>query len=135
MMAIFEYELASPPSDPRALELWLQHAAGFILFEDARRYAIDELGPNLSEDARVSAQKAIDDAIYGVMMILDGVSGGLSNDTERVEFQVTVKLVDLNATENSTMAEVDLANGDGMCMGYHGWMEGDFGDNPVAIRR
>ena len=91
---------------------------------------------NLSKKSRTVAQKAIDDAIYGVMMILDGVSGALSNATERVDLQVIVRLVDLGAKANAPpKAEVDLANGDGMCMGYHGWMEDDFGENPVAIRR
>lgn len=64
-MATWEHELVGPPSKPRALELWLQHAAGFILFE----------------------------------------------------------------------SELDLRQGDGMCIGYHGWREGDFGKHPIAVPR
>ena len=30
------------------------------------------------------------------------------------------------------VAELELSDGDGMCMGYHGWLEGDFGEDPVA---
>jgi hypothetical protein len=31
--------------------------------------------------------------------------------------------------------EIDLQDGDGMCMGIHGWREGDFGEHPPAIVR
>jgi len=30
---------------------------------------------------------------------------------------------------------LDLARGDGFCMGYHGWLEGDFGKDPVAVAK
>jgi hypothetical protein len=33
------------------------------------------------------------------------------------------------------LLEVDLRQGDGMCMGYHGWLEGDYGKHPVAVAR
>ncbi|WP_275410446.1 hypothetical protein [Asanoa siamensis] len=29
-----------------------------------------------------------------------------------------------------TVHELPLAEGDGMCAGYHGWAAGDFGDAP-----
>lgn len=32
--------------------------------------------------------------------------------------------------EWEAIRELDLFEGDGMCVGYHGWMEGDFGENP-----
>ena len=35
------YKLTNPPNETRARELWLQHAAGFILFQDMRKYACD----------------------------------------------------------------------------------------------
>ena len=28
-----------------------------------------------------------------------------------------------------------MRHGDGMCMGYHGWREGDFGEHPIAGMR
>jgi hypothetical protein len=31
-----------------------------------------------------------------------------------------------------TISDCDLADGDGMCMGFHGWRDGDFGQNPVV---
>lgn len=127
-MATHERILTQPPSGERELELWIQHAAGLILFEDVRNYAIEQIDDGLSSDARAAALKAIDDALYGVMMVIDGVSGALENDTQRVSLGVTVQLTDLDTDE--TLTEVNLADGDGMCMGFHGWKEGDFGKNP-----
>ena len=129
-MATSDYILSLPPSEPRALELWLQHAAGFILFEDMRQYAIQQIDPGLSADAQAAARKGIDDAVYGLMMILDGVTGGLSNQQYRVNLRTTVELTDCNSQR--TLSEVDLADGDGMCMGYHGWRDGDFGEVPLV---
>jgi len=37
------YTLTNPPAEERRRELWLQHAAGFILFQDMRKYAIDQI--------------------------------------------------------------------------------------------
>ncbi|MCA9040426.1 MAG: hypothetical protein KDA65_08775 [Planctomycetaceae bacterium] len=61
-MPTYDYKLTTPPEEPRSRELWLQHAAGFILFEDIRQSAMDEIDPHISEEAKQAAQKAIDDA-------------------------------------------------------------------------
>lgn len=82
-MASYEFELTAAPTEERAYELWLQHAIGFILFEDVRGYARGEIAPDLSPEARGAAEKGIDDALYGLMMVLDGVSGTLANRAEQ----------------------------------------------------
>ena len=133
-MASNQYELATPPKDPGALELWLQHAAGRIFFEDMRGYAIERIDSQLLPEARAAAQKGIDDAVYGLMMMIDGVSGTLRNSTHEVELDVVVRLVD-RQSPRKVVAEVDLRHGDGMCMGYHGWRVNDFGEEPIASRR
>jgi len=74
-MSTNDSELAPPPTEPRRRELWLQQAAGFILFEDARSYVRDRIEPGLDGPARQAAERAIDDAFYGLMMIVDGVTG------------------------------------------------------------
>jgi hypothetical protein len=127
-MATHERILTCPPSDKRNRELWIQHASGLIIFEDVRNYAIERLSDRLSEEARVAALKAIDDAVYGLMMIIDGVSGSLENDTHRIHLGVSALLTDRNNDE--TIAEINLADGEGMCMGFHGWKEGNFGTMP-----
>jgi|EndMetStandDraft_4_1072995.scaffolds.fasta_scaffold58912_3 hypothetical protein len=132
-MASWKLELNHPPQEKRAFELWLQHAAGLILFEDVRGYAMERIDPNLTVEAQAAARKGIDDAVYGLMMVIDGVSGGLGNDEQTVELSVSVRLLS-NGSEK-TDAEMNLRNGDGMCMGYHGWLENDYGVHQVATPR
>lgn len=72
-MATHQRRLTRPPIDERERELWIQHAAGLIIFEDGRNYAIEQL---------------------------------------------------------EAVTEINLADGDGMCMGFHGWKEGVFGVCP-----
>jgi hypothetical protein len=135
-MATWEHELVDPPTEPRARELWLQHTAGFIVFEDVRRYAMDRIDPALSDEARASVQKGIDDAVYGLMMVIDGVTGAISNPSRTVYIDFIVRLATRGDSEGGgVLSEVDLRQGDGMCMGYHGWLEGDFGKDPVAVAR
>lgn len=135
-MATWQQELVDPPLDPQARELWLQHAAGFILFEDVRRYAIDLIDPALPTEVRVAVRKGIDDAVYGLMMVVEGVTGSLSNTAHTVYIDFTARLAKLdNAGNGHVLSEIDLRHGDGMCMGYHGWLEGDFGVHPVAVAR
>jgi len=135
-MATFQYELVDPPSETRARELWLQHAAGFIVFEDVRRHAIEQIKPGLSGEAVAAAKKAIDDAVYGLMMVIDGVSGGISNHNYNVFIDFVVQLAKRKESkDDGLVSELDLRQGDGMCMGYHGWLEGDYGEHPVAVAR
>lgn len=130
-MASNQLELQSPPGKKSSFEHWLQHAAGRIIFEDMRGYALERIDPNLSSEAQAAAQKAINDAVYGLMMVIDGVSGTLRNEQQAVELSVVVSLLNRNSGE--VAAEIDLRDGDGMCMGYHGWLEGDYGEEPVAV--
>jgi hypothetical protein len=125
-----------PPSDPRDRELWLQHAAGFIVFEDIRRYAMEHIEPGLSGEAIAAAKKAIDDAVYGLMKVIDGVSGRISNANYNVYLDFFARLAKRkNSMDDGLLLEVDLRQGDGMCMGYHGWLEGDYGKHPVTVAR
>ena len=125
-MAAFEFNLSEPPNDPGQRELWLQHAIGFILFQDVRDYALQQMDASLKDDEKAAAIKAINDAVYGLMMVLDGVTGSLSNESRRVNLRVLAELVDIETDE--VVEALDLMDGDGMCMGYHGWIENDFGD-------
>lgn len=132
-MATWEHDLVNPPTEPRARELWLQHAAGFILFEDVRRYAMERIDPALPEGVRAAIQKGIDDAVYGLMMVIEGVTGGLSNAGYTVSIDFIARLAARgNSSQGGVLADTNLRQGDGMCMGYHGWLEGDFGKHPVA---
>jgi hypothetical protein len=134
-MATWQYQLIEPPAEDRARELWLQHAAGFIVFEDVRRYAMDRIDPALKGEARAAVQKGIDDAVYGLMMIIDGVTGGISNATHNVYIDFIARLESKGEPAIGAKSEIHLRRGDGMCMGYHGWLEGDFGKHPLAAPR
>jgi len=136
-MATHEHELTSPPQNERGRELWLQHAAGFILFRDSRQYAVDQIDAHLDPKARAAVVKGIDDALYGLMMIIDGVSGRLSNASEVVSLTMLVRHSRRSPSGSvSLVQELDLQEGDGMCMGIHGWRTGDFGKQPpAAVRR
>ena len=118
------FKLTNPPNEERARELWLQHAAGFILFQDIRRYAIDRIPNNTDDNIKELIVKGIDDAVYGLMMIMDGVAGQLENDQYAVSIESIIKL----KSNGETIQEINTLDGDGMCMGFHGWKENDFGD-------
>jgi len=109
----------------------MQHAAGFILTNEIRKYARGRLDERLSAEARDAARKAIDDAVYGLMMLVDGVTGGLRNSQYRVDLKFIVKLME--EPTDKTVQEIDLRDGDGMCTGFHGWKKDDFGDDPVVV--
>ena len=120
--------LAEPPLDPRQRQLWLQHAAGLILFEDVRSYALDQLNESLSDSERAVAKSAIDHSLYGLMQVIDGVTGGLRREHWSVDMGFNVCL----HHDGQLATSLDLIAGDGMCMGYHGWIAGDFGSVPVV---
>lgn len=128
-MSYRTHRLAEPPSDTRRRELWLQHAAGLILLDGVRNYAVDNLDRDLSESEKAAAVAGIEDALYGLMMVIDGVPAPLQRDELRVELGFSVRLVRAGNVEH----EIDLfEEGDGMCMGFHYWTANDFGDDPVV---
>ena len=130
-MATWEHELVDPPMEPRARERWLQHTAALILFQGVRQYAVERIDPALADDVRAAVQKGIDDAVYGLMMVIEGVSGGLSNASHTVYIDFIARLAAQGESGDGDLLS-DLRQGDGMCMGYHGWIEGDFGKHSVA---
>jgi hypothetical protein len=132
-MCAQDYQLSEPPTVDRRRELWLQHVAGFILFENVRKYALNEIDPKASVDARDAAEKAIDDAMYGLMMLVDGVTGGPRNANHVVELRFVARLLRDDRKSDAIVHEIDLRDSDGFCMGFHGWKEGDFGDEPIVV--
>ena len=89
-----EVRLAERPDDERARELWLQHAAGWVLVRDVREEAREKLPDGLSPEAREAALKAIDDALYGVAMVADGIGPPLRNDRHRVDVRIVARVTD-----------------------------------------
>lgn len=120
-------KLTNPPSDARGRELWLQHAAGFIIFRDIRGYAIDRIPAETDEETKEKLINAIDDTVYGLMMMMDGVTGTLQNDEYAVRFESNILL----ESKGKVLEKINTFDGDGMCIGFHRWKEGDFGDDDV----
>jgi hypothetical protein len=119
------YKLTNPPIDERSRELWLQHVAGFIIFQDMRKYAMDRIPRNADDKEKELIIKGIDDAIYGLMMIMDGVTGSLSNEDYVVTFKNIIRL----ENNGKIIQEINTLDGDGMCMGFHSWKEENFGED------
>lgn len=133
-MSIWEtHELEDPPEQQRQRDLWVQHAAGFIIMSDVRDRTLTELDADLSPEARAAAEAAIDSTIYNFMMIADGVIGGIRNEERSVSVRIGVELRD--EVNDEVIQHLDLIEGDGACMGYHMWNDGDFGTAPIAKRR
>jgi hypothetical protein len=87
----------------------LQHAAGAILVAHVRDYAITNLRANLDEKTRVAATQSINQALYGVMMVADGVSGGFRNERCRVSVSMAVTLEQEDAAPFALTFERRLA--------------------------
>lgn len=119
--------LAYPPEDERDLELWMQHVAGHIIFKDVREYAIKQIPVGTNELDKEKILSGIDNAIYGFMMIMDGVTGSFENEEYSVKMNTIISL----DKDGETIQELNTFNGDGMCMGFHMWKDGDFGDDPI----
>jgi len=124
------FKLTDPPIEDRSRELWLQHAAGFIIFEDIRNYAIDRIPTDSDEKTRAAIINGIDDAVYGLMMIMDGVTGTLQNS----EYTVRIESKILLEKKGGILQEINTLEGDGMCMGFHSWKEGDFGEDDIYMQ-
>jgi len=54
-------------------------SAGFIIFQGMRNYAIDRIPLDTDEETKEKIIGGIDDCIYGLMMIMDSVTGFLEN--------------------------------------------------------
>ncbi|MFT6395873.1 MAG: hypothetical protein ACJAYU_000615 [Bradymonadia bacterium] len=125
--------LARPPEDESA-EQWLRRVAGKISFEDVAGYAKSKIGPTAPAEARALAEKAIEDALYGLMMVADGVSGALCNELEEVLGRLSVvhQTVDDDLDSPSEFTRMDAAHGAGMCIGFEGWRAEDFGAHSIV---
>ena len=58
--AFRDFALTNAPTEPAALDLWLQHAAGFILFEKVRAAGLATLKRNAPKEIRAAVELAVD---------------------------------------------------------------------------
>lgn len=106
------------------------NAFGRHVMAAARDYAVGRLPPDATPDQRRLAETAALDAVYGVMMLLDGVADSAIDDAHRAEYVLLARV--LREDRDEPVEEIELApGGDGLCMGFHGWAAGDFGPSPA----
>jgi hypothetical protein len=110
----------------------MQHAAGFIIMENIRAAAIRQLDPHFDEAIRQVAIDAINTTVYELMSLIDGVSLGLRNAEYQIDLRMIAQWYRRAEPQDVLLEQLDLREGDGMCMGFHGWMDGDYGDHPVV---
>ena len=63
-------------------------------------------------------------------MIMDGVVGTLKNDEYRVTIESNI-ILEKNGEKIQSINT--FTDGDGMCMGFHSWKDGDFGEDDVVV--
>lgn len=122
-------ELGQVSEDAHARLIYVSNVFGRVYFRAARdpfRDRVRSLPPPL----RPEMEELLDGALYAVLQVLDGVTDHVGNDNLKVEFVLSARLRD--KANRSVVDEIELGpNGEGLCMGFHGWVEGDFGDTPT----
>ncbi len=105
--------LKNPPENltDRELELWLQNAAGVLIFENIRNYAIRKIPESLTIEQQTEINQGIDNTIYGFMMMMDGVAGALENE----EYSVRIENKIVLEKNGERILEIDTLESDGMC--------------------
>jgi hypothetical protein len=68
----------------------------------------------------------INDVLYAVVQVLDGVTKPITNDRLKVEIVLSARVRDKATREVSDVVELG-PNGEGLTMGFAGWVQGDFG--------
>ena len=125
--------LTDPPPPGRDRHLWLNHAAGYLLMRDIRDYATSSIDSSLSAAEEAAARKAIDDTMYGLMMLLDGVPEPFRNKDLELSFEP--RFVLRSVGEDAPLETLDRKDFEGFCMGFWYWQDGDFGEYPVTTDR
>jgi hypothetical protein len=93
-----------------------------------KEYAISKIPNDADAKTKDKIIQGIEDAIYGLMMMMDGVVGSLQND----DYTVTIENNILLEKNGQVIQRINTLNGDGMCMGFHDWREGKFGEDTVT---
>jgi len=111
------------PNDAHVRWIRAGHMFGKHLMHAARDYAvarIPEDAPPVERQARIAGAM---DAIYGVMMLLDGVADADIDEAHRAEYVLTMRII----AERKPIEELELApGGDGLCIGYHYWKNDEY---------
>jgi hypothetical protein len=113
-------------TDPYGRWLDAFHTFGHLLMTHARDDALRQIPATASAETREVAAKAAVDALYNVMMILEGVVGAPGGRDRVLEFALIARLREIE--KDQIVEEIEIApNGEEtVCMGFHFWTDGDF---------
>jgi hypothetical protein len=119
------------PEDKRSRELIVQQWFGRDLMAHARDLAVKRIPSTATPEARELATKAALDALYGVMQILDGVTGDPLDEHRAVEFLLLGRVVQTGeGGRDEVLEEYEIGpGGEGLCRVFPRWTKDDFGDS------
>jgi hypothetical protein len=124
-MRLNELDIGPLPEDAHARLIHLSNVLGRVLFDSVRNPA-RERAQAMPEGVRREAEMLVDDVLYGVAQILDGVTRPIGNDRLDMQLVISARLRYKGSGEVGEVVELG-PNGEGLCMGFAGWVEGDFG--------
>jgi hypothetical protein len=119
------FDIGPLPQDPHARLIHLSNVFGRVLFDTARDPAMNQ-ARSLPKSMRPEAERLVNDVLYAVVQVLDGVTEPITNDRLRVEIVLSARLRDKATGQVSDVVELG-PNGEGLTMGFAGWVRGDFG--------
>lgn len=121
-------QLGTVPADEDGQRIYLSHEFGRLFFDMARAPALARVSA-LPESVRPDVEAILDSALYAVTQLLDGVTDSIRSEHLQLEFALIARLRESDTGE--PVMEVELAPmGEGLCIGYHSWVDGDFGATP-----
>jgi hypothetical protein len=114
-------------SDPNGRWRDAFHTFGHLLLSHARDGAIARLPASTSNEDRALAQQSATDALYNLMMILDGVAGAKADDHHSIEFALIAR-VRKRDDASPVVEQFELApdGEESACMGFHLWTAGEY---------
>ena len=123
-----EFNIGEIPESEHDRRIHLSNAFGKLLFETVRTPSRGRTR-SLDESVRAQVEGLLDKQLYAILQILDGVTYPIRNEDVAVEFVLTARLRRRGDSEVTAEVQVGL-DGEGLCTGYEGWLEGDFGAVP-----
>jgi hypothetical protein len=111
-------------SDPHSRRIDAADTFGRHLAEGARDYALQRIHKSVSEETRAIATQAVLDALYGVMMVLEGITPNDVDAHHRIQYVLSARV---RKRQEGTVETIELSpEGDGLCMGFHRWLNQEF---------
>jgi len=126
---VTKYEEWPPATQGESRRLIMAHTFGRHLMENVREHALSRIPEEASLEARALAEQAVTDTLYGFVMLLDGVFRNWIDKEYFVDYRLIGRIFEQSSDKDEPVETFDVEeSGDGLCIGFHMWMEGDFGD-------